>query len=80
MLEQIFEGCPNTGNITDLFKWLYNKPRCFTKHSIEKINLVIDIKQVNVKYVESTGQYILVNSSINGKRYKTNLGTQNTFP
>ena len=66
---------------TDLPKWLHNKPKYFTKHCIEKINLAKDIKQENVKYVESTdGQCLLVKTSTIGKCYKVNLGNENTFP
>ena len=39
-----------------------------------------DIKQENVKYIESIeGQYFLVKSSTIGKRYKVNLGNENIF-
>ena len=39
-----------------------------------------DIKQGNVKYIESIeGQYFLVKSSTIGKCYKVNLGNENTF-
>ena len=66
---------------TDLPKWLHNKPKYFTKHCIEKINLAKDIKQENVKYVKSTdGQYLLVKTWTIGKCYKVNLGNENTFP
>ena len=61
---------------TDLPKWLQNKPKYFTKHCIEKINLAKDIKQENVKYVESIeGQHFLGKSSTIGKCYKVNLGS-----
>ena len=73
MLNQIFKGCPNT--------WFHNKPKHFTKHCIEKINLAKDIKQKNVKYVESIErQYFLVKSSTIGKCYKFSLDNENTFP
>ena len=67
---------------TDLPKWLHNKPKYFTKHCIEKINLAKDIKQENVKYVESIEeQYFLVKTLSIGKCYKVNLlGNGNTFP
>ena len=40
-----------------------------------------DIKQENVKYVESIkGQYFLVENPTIGKCYKVNLGNENTFP
>ena len=65
----------------DLPKWVHNKPKYFTKHCIEKINLAKDIKQENVKYVESIeGQYFLVETSTIGKCYKVNLGNEDTFP
>ena len=65
---------------TDLPKWLRNKPKYFTKHCIEKINLAKDIKQENVKYVESIGLYFLVKTSTIRKYYKANLGNESTFP
>ena len=39
-----------------------------------------DIKQENVKYVESIkGQYFLIKNPTIGKCYKVNLGNENTF-
>ena len=66
---------------TDLPKWLHNKPKYFTKHCIEKINLAKDIKQEIVNYVENIeGQYFLVKTLSIGKCYNVNLGNENIFP
>ena len=65
---------------SDLPKWLHMKPKYFTEHCTEKTNLAKDIKQENVKYIESIeGQYFLVKSSTIEKCYKVNLGNENTF-
>ena len=77
MLKQIFAGRPNTENIT----LTYLNGYITNPNTLQKVNLAKDIKQENVKFVESIErQYFLVKSSTIGKCYKVNLGNEDTFP